>query len=90
MPYNGALTNIKRLGTMKRIEDAYIASAEAARMLGITRFAVGRLASQGKIPASKVANRWLIPRAFVKDFAKTYVPMRGRPRQESRHARRQT
>ncbi len=74
---------------MKRFEDTYMASAEAARMLRITRFAVGRLAGQGKIPAAKIANRWLIPRAFVEDFAKTYVPMRGRPRQKSRHAGRQ-
>jgi excisionase family DNA binding protein len=60
----------------------YISSPEAARILQITYVGVAQLARQGKIPAVKIANRWLIPRAFVEEFAQTYEGKRGRPRKK--------
>lgn len=73
---------------MPQFRDTYLASVEAAKMLGITRLAVGRLIRQGKIPGEKIANRWLVPRAFVEEFAKTYVPRRGRLRQKRKYIKR--
>ena len=42
--------------------------------------AIQRLILQGRLPGEKVANLWLIPRDVVKEFAKTYIPKRGRPK----------
>lgn len=61
----------------------YISSPEAARILRITYVGVAQLARQGRIPAVKIANRWLIPRAFVEEFAQTYEGRRGRPRKRA-------
>ena len=72
------------------LTNSYMPSAEAARILGVHPVAVAQLARKGKIRAVKIANRWLIPRAFVEEFAKTYIPRRGRPRQKRRYTRRQT
>jgi len=60
----------------------YISSPQAAKLLRITYVGVAQLARQGKIPAVKIANRWLIPRAFVEEFARTYEGKRGRPRKK--------
>ena len=64
---------------MARLSDSYLTSGEAARLLGTHAVSVSRLARQGRLPAEKVANRWLIPRALVEEFAKTYEGRRGRP-----------
>jgi len=56
--------------------------------LGITSVGLGQLARKGKIPAVKISNRWLIPRAAVEEVAKTYVPRRGRPRRKRKYTRR--
>ena len=69
--------------SMKMTQDMnaeYVSSPQAAKILRITYVGVAQLARQGKIPAVKIANRWLIPRAFVEEFAQTYVGRRGRPR----------
>ena len=60
----------------------YMSSPQAAKILRITYVGVAQLARQGKIPAVKIANRWLIPRAFVEEFARTYEGKRGRPRKK--------
>ncbi len=60
----------------------YVSSPQAAKILRITYVGVAQLARQGKIPAVKIANRWLIPRAFVEEFAQTYQGKRGRPRKK--------
>jgi len=60
----------------------YMSSPQAAKILRITYVGVAQLARQGKIPAVKIANRWLIPRAFVEEFAQTYEGKRGRPRKK--------
>ncbi len=64
------------------VDTAYMSSPQAARLLGITGVGVAQLVRQGKIPAVKIANRWLIPRAFVEEFARTYEGKRGRPRRK--------
>jgi excisionase family DNA binding protein len=57
-------------------------------MLGIHPLAIQKLIRQGRLPAEKVANRWLIPRAILEEFAKTYEGKRGRPRQKRKYTKR--
>jgi excisionase family DNA binding protein len=64
------------------VNSDYISSPQAAKKLRITHVGVAQLARQGKIPAVKIANRWLIPRTFVEEFARTYEGKRGRPRKK--------
>jgi excisionase family DNA binding protein len=64
------------------VNATYMSSPQAAKILRITYVGVAQLARQGKIPAVKIANRWLIPRAFVEEFAQTYEGKRGRPRKK--------
>ena len=40
------------------------------------------------LAAVKIANRWLISRATLEEFAKTYVPKRGRPRTKRKYTKR--
>jgi len=61
----------------------YVSSPQAAKILRITYVGVAQLARQGKIPAVKIANRWLIPKAFLEEFAQTYEGRRGRPRKKA-------
>ena len=68
---------------MEVLEASYITTTDAATLLRMNAKATGRLVRQGKIPAVKIANRWLIPRAFVDELAKTYVPKRGRPKKNT-------
>ena len=66
----------------------YISSAEAATMLGASRFSVVRMALNGRLKAVKVANRWLVVGRDVEELAKTYVPKPGRPRQKRKYTKR--
>ena len=59
-------------------------------MLGIHHMAIQKLLREGKLPAEKIANRWLLRRADVEAFAKTYVPKVGRPRQKRKYTKRGT
>ena len=70
------------------IEDSYATSGEAAKVLGIHRFAVQQLFHRNALPAEKVANRWLVPRTALMEFAKTYEGKRGRPRQKRKYTKR--
>lgn len=58
----------------------YLTTAQAAALLEINPKSAGLLVRQGKLPGVKVANRWLIPRRPVEEFAKTYEGKQGRPR----------
>ncbi len=40
---------------------------------------------KGKIPAVKIANRWLVPRAVVDKFAKDYEGRRGKLRTKCKY-----
>jgi excisionase family DNA binding protein len=70
------------------LNDNFVSSAEAAIVLGIHRFAIQRLLSRGQIPGEKIANRWLIPRDALEEFAKTYEGKRGRPRLKRKYTKR--
>ena len=59
-------------------------------MLGIHHMAIQRLLRDGKLPAEKIANRWLLRRIDVEEFAKTYVPKIGRQRQKRVYTKRGT
>lgn len=69
----------------------YVSTVEASRRLKCRRETVFRLVQAGKLPASKVANRWLIPREALEEFARTYVarpgPARGRDEHIGRRKR---
>ena len=75
---------------MPDISDKYLSSSEAATMLGLRPFGIQKLIRRGQIPAEKIANRWLIPRSFVEEFAKTYTPKRGRPKTKPASPERST
>lgn len=72
------------------LSDDYLSTSEAARILGIHPLAVSHICAAGRLPAEKVAYRWLISRRVLEDFAKTYVPKRGHPRVKRKYTRRQT
>lgn len=76
--------SLRETSVTQDVKATYITSPEAGRLLGITQVGVAQLVRQGKIPAVKIANRWLIPRAFVEEYAKTYEGKRGRPRSKGR------
>jgi len=73
---------------MVALNENYVSSGEAARVLGMHPFAVQRLILRGQLPGEKIANRWLIPREALEEFAKTYVPRRGRPRVKRQYTKR--
>ncbi|MFC1945096.1 helix-turn-helix domain-containing protein [Chloroflexota bacterium] len=73
---------------MPRITDEYLSSSEAAGILNIHPFSIQQMLRDGRIPADKIANRWLIPRAAVEEMAKTYEPSVGRPRQKRKYTKR--
>ena len=75
---------------MMTFTTTFLASSEAAKMLGIHHMAIQRLLRDGKLPAEKIANRWLLRRTDVEEFAKTYVPKIGRPRQKRVYTKRGT
>ncbi len=75
---------------MAAFTTTYLASSEAADILGIHHMTIQRLLRDGKLPAEKIANRWLLRRADVEEFAKTYVPKVGRPRQKRKYTKRGT
>ena len=73
---------------MQSLTDNYITTAEAAKILSIDPKSAGALVRTGTIPGVKLANRWLVSRAFVEEMAKTYHGQRGRPRTKRRYTKR--
>ena len=71
-----------------QMEDQFVTSGEAAKLLGAKHITVTQLCQHGKLPAVKIANRWLIRREELMEFAKTYNPSRGRPRTKRRYTKR--
>ena len=59
--------------------DRFITSPQAAQILNVDRVTVARLIREGKIPATKFADKWFIEKDVVEKFAKTYVSRAGRP-----------
>ena len=70
------------------ISDEYLTTGEAARILGIHPLAVAHICAAGRLPAEKVAYRWLIPRKALEEFAKTYEGRRGHPRIKRKYTKR--
>ena len=66
----------------------YVSTVEAASILGCRRETVFRLVQAGELPATKLANRWLIPRRSLEEFAATYEPRRGPRRMGGTQSRR--
>lgn len=63
------------------ILDNYLNVVEAAAILGVHWETVKRLCREGRIPAEKVHNTWLIHREQLQEFAATYDdPRRGKRR----------
>ena len=65
-----------------------MSSLEAAKLLGASQVTVSQLCQHRKIPSVKIANRWLIPSDALDEFAKTYIPKRGRPRTKRKYTKR--
>ncbi len=60
-------------------ENQFVSSSEAAKLLGAAHITVSQLCQSGRLPAVKIANRWLIRKDVLEEFAKTYVPKVGHP-----------
>ena len=73
---------------MHETRHSYLSSREAAETLGAKQVTVSQLCQHGKLAAVKIANRWLIPRGALEEFAKTYEPRRGRPRTKRKYTKR--
>jgi len=58
--------------------DNYVDVLEAGRRLNIHPESVRRLIRQGKIPGIKFANKWLIRKDELEQFAQAYNPRSGR------------
>ena len=70
------------------LSSTVVSSAEAARVLGIHPLSIQKLIHSGALAAEKIANRWLISRDELAEFAKTYNPNRGRPRVKRKYTKR--
>ena len=57
-------------------------------MLGAKHVTVFQLCQHGRLPAVKIANRWLIPKDVLAKLAKTYVPKVGYPRTKHKSTKR--
>ena len=63
------------------ILDSYMNVIEAATVLGVHWETVKRLCREGRIPAEKIHNKWLINKDVLARFAATYdEPRRGKRR----------
>jgi excisionase family DNA binding protein len=70
------------------LNSTVISSAEAAKILGIHPLSIQKLIYRGVLSADKIANRYLISRDELMEFAKIYNPSRGRPRTKRRYTKR--
>ena len=57
--------------------DEYVTVKEASERLKIHPESVRRLIRQGKLPATKVVNSWLIEKSVLEMFASRYDPRPG-------------
>lgn len=66
------------------ILDNYVSVVEAGEILGVHWETVKRMCREGRIPASKVHNMWLIDQDDLARFALRYdAPCRGRRKQKT-------
>lgn len=57
--------------------DTYADVQEVAERLGIHAESVRRLIRQGKLPATKFGNKWLIKKTTLEQYASHYDPRPG-------------
>ncbi|MGH2538453.1 MAG: helix-turn-helix domain-containing protein [Candidatus Promineifilaceae bacterium] len=57
--------------------DSYAGVGQVARRLNIHPESVRRLIRQGKLPAIKFGNQWLVDKATLEQFASRYDPRPG-------------
>ena len=74
--------------SLPELNQTYVSSGEAARVLGIHPLAVQKLIYRGLLPAEKIAYRWLIPREALEELAKSYEGKPGRPRLKRKYTKR--
>jgi excisionase family DNA binding protein len=60
------------------ILENYIGMDEVSRRLSIHIESARRLARQGKLPAQRLGNKWLVHKDELEEFARRYNPSRGR------------
>ena len=58
----------------------YVDVIEASRILDVHPETVKRLIREGKLPATKFGNKWIVERDRLQAFANTYDGSRGRVR----------
>ncbi len=73
---------------MLDIQQEFVSSADAAQILGIKQMSIHALIRDERLPAVKVAYRWLIRRDHLEKFAESYVPKQGRPRLKRKYTKR--
>ncbi len=73
---------------MTEYRQPFMSSLEAAKVLGASQVTVSQLCQHGRLAAVKIADRWLIARSTLEDFAKDYKPRRGRPRTKRKYTKR--
>lgn len=56
----------------------YVDVLEASRILKVHPETVKRLIREGKLPATKFGNKWIMDRERLLVFASTYIGRRGR------------
>lgn len=68
-----------RLNFMNKTEllDNYAGVAEVSKRLNIHPESVRRLIRQGKLPAIKFGNKWLVEKATLEQYASRYDPRPG-------------
>ena len=66
----------------------YVGTKDAADKLGCRSETVSDLIHRGVLPGVMVAYRWLIPLEELDEFAKKYVPKKGRPRTKRKYTKR--
>ena len=68
--------------------NSVLSTSEAANVLGIHPLSIQKLIYSGALSAEKIANRWLIQKDELTEFAKTYNSSRGRPRTKRKYTKR--
>ena len=66
----------------------YVGTKDAAARLGCRQETVFRLIHQGDLSGVMITNRWLVPLGELEEFARTYVPKKGRPRTKRKYTKR--
>ena len=57
-----------------------VTAGEAAARLNVHHKTIARLMRLGKLPAAKIANRWLMEEGVFNTFCESYGGKKGRPK----------